>query len=235
MNNNLQSILDSSSFQVSTQLNLFEGLIILILALTAGLYIRFLYTRFAITFSSKTSYGNSFLFITISVASLIAVVKSSLALSLGLVGALSVIRYRTAIKDPFNLAIMLFSISLGISIGASQFQFAILIAILGLIAILYSYKTSRKNIQLKSTLELDDIDTVSMVLPYGSSLSEVYRIVSENTLYYSLLSLEQEDKKDITLVMNVKFSEEISHENLKNNIFELFPDSLFTLYGSTQS
>ena len=235
MNNNLQNILDSSSFQVSTQLNLFEGLIILILALTAGLYIRFLYTRFAITFSSKTSYGNTFLFITMSVAALIAVVKSSLALSLGLVGALSVIRYRTAIKDPFNLAIMLFSICLGISIGASQFQFAILIALFGLIAILYSYKTSRKNIHLKNTLELDDIDTVSMVLPYGSSLSELYKLVSKNTLYYSLLSLEQEDKKDITLVMNVKFSEESSHENLKNNIFESFPNSLFTLYGSTQS
>ena len=74
-----------------------------------------------------------------------------------------------------------------------------------------------------------------MVLPYGSSLSELYKLVSKNTLYYSLLSLEQEDKKDITLVMNVKFSEESSHENLKNNIFESFPNSLFTLYGSTQS
>ena len=47
--------------------------------------------------------------VSISVAALIAVVKSSLALSLGLVGALSVVRFRTAIKEPYNLSFLLLS------------------------------------------------------------------------------------------------------------------------------
>ena len=66
--------------------------------------------------SSKSGFGNAILLVTISTASLIAIVKSSLALSLGLVGALSVVRFRTAVKEPYNLAFILFAICAGISI-----------------------------------------------------------------------------------------------------------------------
>ena len=52
----------------------------------------------------------------------IAVIKQSLALSLGLVGALSIIRFRTAIKDPEELANLFFAISIGIGLGANQVE-----------------------------------------------------------------------------------------------------------------
>ena len=92
----------------SIYLGFFESFKILLLALAAGIFIRFLYKKFSTSYSSKDDYGNTILIITISVASLIAVVKSSLALSLGLVGALSVVRFRTAVKEPINLGFLLF-------------------------------------------------------------------------------------------------------------------------------
>ena len=68
--------------------------------------------------TGETSFGNTLLIVTISVASLVAVVKASLALSLGLVGALSVIRFRTAVKEPLNLSFILLAISLAIARAA---------------------------------------------------------------------------------------------------------------------
>ena len=70
----------------SIYMGFFEGFKILILAFAAGLFIRFIYKKFSTSYSSKDDYGNTILIITISVAALIAVVKSSLALSLGSCG-----------------------------------------------------------------------------------------------------------------------------------------------------
>ena len=124
-------------FQASTSLTIREGITILLIALLYGLYLRFLYFKFAITFSSKVSFGNTLLIVIVSVASLVAVVKASLALSLGLVGALSVIRFRTAVKEPLNLSFILLAISLAIAIGASQYLFTFLIAVVGIYVFIY--------------------------------------------------------------------------------------------------
>ena len=119
------------SLKEGISISIFDGILILFLASIGGLFVRYTFSKYSNSFSSKSSFGNTIFLLTISVAALIAVVKSSLALSLGLVGALSVIRFRTAVKEPYNLAFLLFSICLGISIGASQFTFALLIALFG--------------------------------------------------------------------------------------------------------
>ena len=129
---------------INLNINFRESILILFLSLLAGLLSRFLYIRYSNTFSSKSSYANSLLMVTVSVASLIAVVKSSLALSLGLVGALSVIRFRTAVKEPYTLSFILFSVCLGISIGASQYRFALIVALFGALISLIINNQSRK-------------------------------------------------------------------------------------------
>ena len=56
---------------------------------------------------------------------------SSSLVSLGVVGALSVVRFRTAVKEPYNLSFIPLAICVGISIGASQYTFAFLICFFG--------------------------------------------------------------------------------------------------------
>ena len=80
-----------------------------------------LYIRFGTSISNRKRFASNFVLIATTTTLIISVVKSSLALSLGLVGALSIIRFRTAIKEPEELAFLFICISIGLGFGASQF------------------------------------------------------------------------------------------------------------------
>ncbi|WP_320675044.1 DUF4956 domain-containing protein [Prochlorococcus sp. MIT 1341] len=222
-----------SLIKSSVNLTFLEGLYILIFSLAGGLYLRLLYKRFALTFSSKVNFGNTLCVVTIGVASMVAVVKSSLALSLGLVGALSVIRFRTAIKEPYNLGFILLSICLGISIGASQYLFGVMVAIVGSIAIGYAYLSSQRQRKNKQS-NIDDIDTIAITLPAEGTLDELHLLLSQSSSYYSIISLDQENGKPIDLVINIKFEGIESLSSLKDNFFKKYPDSRFSFYNTPE-
>ena len=103
-----------------------SGLVLdLILAGILGLVIRELYLRFAIMGSNHDAFGNLFPLFTLTTVLVIMVVQSSLALSLGLIGALSIVRFRTTIKTPEEITYLLFCISVGVALGAQQRLMAI--------------------------------------------------------------------------------------------------------------
>jgi hypothetical protein len=92
------------------------------------------YVRYARSMSNRSAFGRNFILLATTTTLIITVVKSSLALSLGLVGALSIVRFRTAIKDPEELAYLFIAIGIGLGFGADQalitsIAFAVLIAI----------------------------------------------------------------------------------------------------------
>ena len=70
--------------------------------------------------SNKRVFASNFELIAITTMIIITIVKSSLALSLGLVGALSIVRFRAAIKEPQELAYLFFTIAIGLGMGADQ-------------------------------------------------------------------------------------------------------------------
>jgi uncharacterized membrane protein YhiD involved in acid resistance len=92
------------------------------LLLAAGLayLLGLAYVRFGQALSNRRSFARNFLLLTITTTLIISIVKSSLALSLGLVGALSIVRFRAAIKEPEELAFLFLAISIGLGLGASQ-------------------------------------------------------------------------------------------------------------------
>ncbi len=168
-------------------LGLWESLAIISSALLAGFFVRYIYTRYSQSISSKSSYGNTLLMVTVCVAGLIAVVKSSLALSLGLVGALSVIRFRTAVKEPYTLAFILFAVCLGISIGASQYIFAILILLTGSFIAFFSYFRSTE-INSKF-LKNNDIDTLTITAIKQENMMEALSEISDKVSIYNLKNI----------------------------------------------
>ena len=87
------------------------------------------------TFYSK-SFNISLAGITVITAALILTMQSSVVLSLGMVGALSIVRFRTAIKDPMDLMFLFWSISVGIICGAGLAQIAVLLSIVLTLGIL---------------------------------------------------------------------------------------------------
>ena len=92
--------------------------VMMLLGGIAALYIRFLYRRFSATASNADSISRVFPLLLIITTGLIAVVKSNISLSLGLVGALSIVRFRAAIKDPEELVYLFLCIGVGLSLGA---------------------------------------------------------------------------------------------------------------------
>ncbi len=96
------------------------------------------FKRFGSTLSNRDELAQVIPFILLTTILIISIVKSSLALSLGLVGALSIVRFRTPIKEPEELAYLFIAIGIGLGLGAAQTWPTVVSAlcILGLIALL---------------------------------------------------------------------------------------------------
>ena len=113
----------------STEINTETIAAALAIASALALYIFLVYrvlTRK--TFYSK-SFNSSLAGITVITAALILTMQSSVVLSLGMVGALSIVRFRTAIKDPMDLMFLFWSISVGIICGAGLAQVAVILSV----------------------------------------------------------------------------------------------------------
>jgi len=95
------------------------------------------YIRFGQSLSNRRVFARNFLLLTVTTTLIITIVRSSLALSLGLVGALSIVRFRAAIKEPEELAFLFLAIGVGLGLGAGQGLLTVVAlgVILGLLAI----------------------------------------------------------------------------------------------------
>ena len=102
-------------------------LITLLLALAVGGFICFIYKR---TFGG-VMYSRNFnlSLIVLTMVTLLMLINNSLALSMGMVGALSIIRFRTAIKDPMDTVFMFWSVGEGIALGTKFYDIAVISAI----------------------------------------------------------------------------------------------------------
>jgi len=114
----------------------------LVLSLAIGsvlsVILRWHFARFGSTLSNRGEFAQVFPLIVLTTVLIITVVKSSLALSLGLVGALSIVRFRTPIKEPEELAYLFIAIGTGLGLGADQYvatvtAFAIILTVVGVL------------------------------------------------------------------------------------------------------
>lgn len=95
------------------------------------------YVHFGHALSNRKSFARNFVMLAVTTTLIISIVKSSLALSLGLVGALSIVRFRAAIKEPEELVFLFLAISIGLGLGAGQALVTIvaLVIILGMLVL----------------------------------------------------------------------------------------------------
>jgi len=119
--------------QFTNTINIQDFAIALLTTALLAVVIRMYYIRFGEAVSNRRRFGNIFLPLALTTMLIITIVKSSIALSLGLVGALSIVRFRAAIKDPEELTYLFLVIGLGLATGANQF----LVALVAIPAILF--------------------------------------------------------------------------------------------------
>ncbi|MGA2866955.1 MAG: DUF4956 domain-containing protein [Verrucomicrobiota bacterium] len=109
----------------------------LVVAAVLGLLLGQAYIRFGQALSNRKLFARNFIVLTVTTTLIISIVRSSVALSLGLVGALSIVRFRAAIKEPEELAFLFLAISAGLGLGAGAALITVvaLFLILGLIGL----------------------------------------------------------------------------------------------------
>tara|TARA_Y100000310_G_scaffold338989_1_gene430224 strand:- start:887 stop:1576 length:690 start_codon:yes stop_codon:yes gene_type:complete len=108
------------------QVDLVSLVLSLILSALCALILGKLYIKYGRSLSNRRKFASNFILLVTTTTLIITVVKSSLALSLGLVGALSIVRFRAAIKEPEELAFLFLAIGIGLGFGASQYLVTII-------------------------------------------------------------------------------------------------------------
>lgn len=113
---NFTDFVINSKVEIST----ISFVINLLLAGFLSFLLSFVYGKFGNSLSNRQLFGRNFILITMTTMLVITIVKTSLALSLGLVGALSIVRFRAAIKEPEELSYIFIAIGIGLGFGANQ-------------------------------------------------------------------------------------------------------------------
>ena len=143
---NFSDIFKSSFLENVASVSLLDMALCLVLAFAVGLFIFFVYKK---TFSGvmySSSFGGTLIALTMITAMTILAVTSNVVLSLGMVGALSIVRFRTAIKEPMDIAFLFWSISAGIVIAAGMIPLAVFgSVIIGIIMLLFVNRKSASN------------------------------------------------------------------------------------------
>ncbi len=114
-----------------------------------GLYIFFVYRMVSKTALYDKSFHISMALISVITAGIIVAMQSSIVISLGMVGALSIVRFRTAIKNPMDLLFLFWSIGTGIVCGAGMYEIAIMVALMTTVGIvILEYMPGNRKIYL---------------------------------------------------------------------------------------
>lgn len=130
---------------VEINLTTFSFNLIIVVLLTY--LIKLVYNKYSQSLSNKDYFSKNFVVLGITTCIVITIVKSSLALSLGLVGALSIVRFRAAIKEPEELVYLFLVIATGLGIGANQIKITIVGIIVALIIVVFLSFFSNKKLK----------------------------------------------------------------------------------------
>jgi len=121
-----QDVFKSSFIEKAAEFSILDVTIAMFLALAIGLFIFLVYKKTFAGVMYSASFGVSIIAMTLITTLIILAVTSNIILSLGMVGALSIVRFRTAVKEPLDIAFLFWSISAGIVIGAGLIPLAII-------------------------------------------------------------------------------------------------------------
>jgi len=177
-----ENYLTQAQAQIST-----PGFIInLILTAITAYILKKIYVRFGQVLSNRNIFGNNFVPIAMTTMFIITIVKSSLALSLGLVGALSIVRFRAAIKEPEELVYLFICIAIGLGYGANQVNVTITGFLLIVIAITLIRKSAFK-VENSNVMYL----TISKKSKTRLDIEKILEVLEKNSLEVDLKRLDE--------------------------------------------
>ena len=194
----------------------------IIVALILSLIVKYVYVKFSTTLSNKNEFSKNFVILGLTTCIVITIVKSSLALSLGLVGALSIVRFRAAIKEPEELVFLFLIIAIGLGTGAGQ-TYIVTIGVgisLILIIIFYYFQTNKKS---------KDNSFLNLSISMNTSLKkrevdELIKTIEKQVQFLEISSLNQ-SKNDFNLNIFFQLDNKVTISLFNDKILKKFPNS----------
>lgn len=169
-------------------------ILILIISIFIGIGIYFVYK---ITFTGVVydhSFNSSLVVMTVLVTIIIVTISSNITLSLGMVGALSIVRYRTAVKNPLDLMFMFWAITQGIVIGAGYFYIAVMCFVIVTLSFIFLKRIKDGNKTFVLVVNYKNVQITD---------EEVRKIILKNN--YKLRSkIVKNDITELTLELTMK-------------------------------
>ncbi len=139
-------IFKSSFLENVTSISVLDMVLALALAFCIGLFIFLVYKKTFTGVMYSSSFGVTLIALTMITTVVILAVTSNVVLSLGMVGALSIVRFRTAIKEPLDIAFLFWSIAVGIVLAAGMIPLAVIgSVIIGVILLVFVNRKSHSN------------------------------------------------------------------------------------------
>ncbi len=206
-----QSFLSDIAIQFNSgESSIIDFLINIFITIIMAYIIGLVYSKYGNSLSNRKKLTQTFVLIAVTVMLVISIVKSSLALSLGLVGALSIVRFRTAIKEPEELVYFFVAIALGLGMGANQRIVTLIGAIIIILYIVIQNFNSVRNLVQQNLIvtitntsdkSLDENKIIDMLMNYASKI-DLRRLDEVNNTTELSLSIEFKDFNSIIKAKN---------------------------------
>lgn len=196
-------IFKSSFLENVTAVSLFDMTLALVLAFGLGMFIFLVYKKTYQGVMYSSSFGVTLIALTMITTLVILAVTSNVVLSLGMVGALSIVRFRTAIKEPLDIAFLFWSIAVGIVLAAGMIPLAVIgSVIIGLILLIFVNQKSHCNPYIV-VIQCDGHDSETAVKAYLEEMTNRCVVKSKSAQKGSLeLTMEIRLKNDNTDFIN---------------------------------
>ena len=211
----------SNYFTTNINIDLPDFILNLIVVGLLCYLIKIFYIKFSTTLSNREEFSKNFILLGITTCIVITIVKNSLALSLGLVGALSIVRFRAAIKEPEELVYLFLVIAAGLGGGAGQIKITVAGMIIGFIIIYFSSFKSAKN-QKK-----DEIINLGIIIEKKIGEEEINQILDDAKKISRELKFISMSKtnSDVSINLDIKPIKFELLNKLSESINKKFPNS----------
>ncbi len=181
-------IFKSSYLENVTSVGIIDMSIALILAFCLGMFIFYTYKKTYSGVMYSSNFGVTLVALTMISTLVIMAVTSNVVLSLGMVGALSIVRFRTAIKEPLDIAFLFWSIAAGIVLAAGMIPLAVIGSVaIGVILVIFANKKSHNNPYI-IVLQCDNQNSEKKAIEYLEKQVE-RSVVKSKTVQKDLIEL----------------------------------------------
>ena len=195
---------------------IFEFIVNFLLTFICSWILSKVYKTYGTSISDRSLFSKNFIFISLTTMLIITIIKSSLALSLGLVGALSIIRFRTAIKEPEELMFLFISIALGLGFGANQTFITLIGYVLIIIAIVLLSNTSENKFE-KNNMLIEITSNNKLI-----QINDIKKIIMDNSKEVELKRYDR-NSENIEYIFIAKLVDSIHLENIDQEVTKLDP------------